>query len=97
MRRIAEGTRDPVAAVVFWCLGAAGAAGLIPENVSANTLAGMVGWSMAPVAALFSYLRHRDVKRALQVGLDAIQADATPEPIADDQLTPLDRGPEDAA
>lgn len=98
MRQLAADTRDPVATLVFSLLGAAGAMGLIPADLDPNVLAEAVGFLMGAVAAGFSFVHHRDFKEALRVGLEAREAHlAAPEAITDDERTPIDQGPGDAA
>jgi hypothetical protein len=88
-RQLAADVRDPIGTLVFSILGSLGALGLIPDNISANELAEGVGWAMAVVAAVFSFIHHRDFKAALRAGLAARARAGVPEALAD-QETPIE-------
>jgi protein-S-isoprenylcysteine O-methyltransferase Ste14 len=71
LQSIAADSRDPAATIVFAALAVVGSLGLVPEDMDPNLLAEIVGYAMALVAAIFSYVHHRDWKQALRDGWEA--------------------------
>jgi len=90
LKQFAADTRDPIATIAFSVLGIGGALELIPADLDANTLAEILGFLMAGLAAAFSLLHHKSLKQAIQTGLDAREAAGIPQVAKDDQKTPLD-------
>ena len=84
--------------LVFTALGVAGSLGLIPEGVTVTDLAMAIGYLMGLVAAIYSFLHHKDFKLAIRAGreMQEIAAqqsgddEAAPKPIADTPTTPMD-------
>jgi len=71
LQRIAADSRDPAATIVFAVLAIVGSLGLVPEDMDPNLLAEIVGYGMALVAGIFSFVHHRDWKQALRDGWEA--------------------------
>jgi hypothetical protein len=89
LKQLAADTRDPLATVAFGILGLGGALGLIPQDIDPNKLAEIVGLLMAVLAGVFSYVHHKDFKRAIRESLEAAEdKGATPEPITSQDATP---------
>jgi hypothetical protein len=90
LKQIAADTRDPIATIAFSVLGIGGALGLIPADLDANTLAEILGFLMAALAAAFSLLHHKSVKPALAAAREAQERAGAPAALLDDQKTPID-------
>ncbi len=95
MKLLAANGRDPVAIVVFGLLGTLAELRLIPPDTDPNTVLAGVCYAMAGLAMIFTWLHHKDFKKAYAVGLEVLARNGAPTAISDAE-TPIE-DPPDAA